>query len=32
MHMYFGRGTVIEVGKKYGIKKMIKNHESIKKI
>ena len=41
MHMNFGRGTVIEVGKKsitisfekkYGIKKIIKNHESIKKI
>ena len=41
MHTNFGRGTVIEVGKKsitisfekkYGIKKIIKNHESIKKI
>ena len=41
MHINFGKGTVIEVGKKfitisfgkkYGIKKIIKNHESIKKI
>lgn len=41
MHANFGRGTIIEVGKKYitisferkyGIKKIIMNHEMIKKI
>ena len=41
MHMIYGRGVVIEVkgdfitvafAKNYGIKKLLKNHKSIKKI